>query len=298
MSYDSKIAAVREVVEQHNLNVTDNFNKVDFDQFLEKLRNMGGSSDEALKAVSWEDLHDCHEGGLPKIMARRLSYVFRQDSSDGVGSSSAYVSTKKANMLTPKELMKRYNPKDVKNSVGKRLKDLSIGKAVIVFNDNGKVNVEASVALLDDIMNGLPEVETAFVSGRPYPVYKIGDRLDAYSEENPLYPGRPLRSEETCDQTGRSWAGIPVITRQLLYIAISQTHELVVKTVADAGDVMDRVMSQDCTLATLRSRYPKASKSHDKLLKIGRLPLLKIKLGGNSNSKSNDPFGSSKPKIW
>jgi hypothetical protein len=295
MSYDSKIAAVREVVEQHNSNVTDDSNKVDFDQFLEKLRNMGGSSDEALKAVSWEDLQEC---GLPKIMARRLSYVFRKDSDDNSGASSAYVSTKKASTLTPKELIERYNPKDVKNSVGKRLRDLSDGKAFIVFDDSSNVLVDASTDLLKDIMSGLPSVETTFVEGRPLSVYKVGDRPDSYAQENPLYHGKALRSEERCCQTGRSWAGIPVITRQLLYIAISQTHELVVRTVADAGDVMDRVMSQDCTLATLRSRYPKASKSHDELLNIGRLPLLKIKLGGSSNSKSNNPFGASKSKVW
>jgi hypothetical protein len=61
---------------------------------------------------------------------------------------------------------------------------------------------------------------------------------------------------------------------------------------------MDKVMAQDCTLDTLRPRYPKASKMYDELKNIGKLPLLKIKLGGSSNSKSNDPFNSSKPKIW
>jgi len=291
MSYDSKIATARDTIEQHNSNVTDN--KVDFDQFVEKLRNMGGSSDEALKAVSWEDLQDC---GLPKIMARRLSYVFRQDSKDD-GGGSAYISSKKVHSLSNEELLKRYNPKDIKNPVGKRLKDLSDGKAFIVFNDDGRVNVEASVKLLDDLMDGLDEVETAFVSGRPYPVYKVGDRLDAYADENPLYPGRPLRSGEACDQTGRSWSGVATDVRQLLYIAIKQTRELEVRTVADAGDVMDKVMSQDCTVDTLRSRYPKASKLLDELAKVNRLPNLKIKLG-SSSSKSNDPFNSSKPKIW
>jgi len=295
MSYDSKIAVARETIEQHNSNVTDDTNKVDFDKFVEQLRNMGGSSDESLKAVSWEDLQDC---GLPKIMARRMSYVFRQDSDDNGSTSSAYISPKKVHSLSRKELVERYDPKDAKSPVGKKLNDLSDGKAFVVFNDNGTVNVEESVKLLEDIVNGLPEVETAFVYGRPFPVYKIGERLDAYAEENPLYPGRALRSEETCDQTGRSWAGIGTGIRQLLYIAITQTHELTVKTVADAGDVMDKVMSQDCNMNTLRSRYPKASKLLDELVNVNRLPNLKIKLGVSSNSKSNDPFGSSKPKIW
>lgn len=295
MSYDSKIAVARETIEQHNSNVTDNTNKVDFDKFVEQLRNMGGSSDESLKAVSWEDLQDC---GLPKIMARRMSYVFRQDSDDNGSTSSAYISSKKVYSLTNKELIERYNPKDIKNPVGKRLKDLSDGKAFVVFYDDGRVNVEESTKLLDDLLRGLPEVKTAFVGGssRPYPVYRIGENLEAYADENPLYPGRVLRSEQTCDQTGRSWTGIDSSIRQLLYIAIKLTRELKVSTVADAGDVMDKVMSQDMTFDNLRSRFPEASKKFDELRNAGTLPLLKIKLGGSSNSKSNNPFGE--PKIW
>lgn len=290
MSYDSKIKSAREMVEEHNKNAK---TSVDFDKFLEKLTEEGGSSDEALKAVSWEDLQKC---GLPTIIARRLAYQFRQDS-DGVGGSSAYVSNKKAQMLTEKELVERYNPKDVKNAVGKRLKDMSDGKAFIVFDDSGNVLVDPSVQLLKDIMNGLPSVETTFVKSRPLPVYKVGDRPDAYSEENPLYPGRPLRSEETCDQTGRSWQGISIGIRQLLYLAVKVTKELEVRSAANAGDVLDKVMAQDCTLDSLRSRYPNASKKYDELSKVGRLPLLKIKLGGPSG-KSNNPFGASESKIF
>ena len=86
------------------------------------MRDLGGSSEEALKAASWEDLQDC---GLPKIMARRLSYVFRQDSLEDQGGGSAYISPKKVHSLSRKELVERYDPKDAKSPVGKKLKDLS-----------------------------------------------------------------------------------------------------------------------------------------------------------------------------
>ncbi len=291
MSYDSKIAVAGEVIEQHNSNVTDN--QVDFDKFLESLRKEGGTSDEALKAVSWEDLQGC---GLPKIMARRLAFVFRQDSTDE-GGGSAYISPKKVHGLSHKELVERYNPKDVKSPVGKRLKDLSNGKAFIVFSNVGKVLVEASTKLLEALIDGLPEVKTTFVEGRPLPVYNIGDRPDAYADANPLYPNRPLRADEVCDQTGRSWAGVDVSIRQLLYIAITESGELDIQSVAEAGDTMDKVMSKDCTLDTLRSRYPHASQLYDEQEKTGKLPLLKIKLGGSSGSgKNNNPFGG--PKIF
>lgn len=285
MSYDSKIQSARKVIEEHNSNAD---SQIDFEEFTKKLREMGGSSEEALLAASWEDLQEC---GLPKIMARRLTYLFRQDSTNGDSGKSTYISSKKVATLSYKELVERYNPKDIKNSVGKRLKDLSDGKKFVVFHDNGKVNVEETVKLLEDLLNGLEETDTAFVSCRPFPTYRIGERLDAYAEENPIYPGRALRSGKTCDQTGRSWDGVDVSIRQLLYIAID-TDELRIKSVSDAHDVLDKVLSKGCSLDSLRSRYPEASKQFDKAGKIGKLPLLKIKLGETAGSgKGNNPFG-------
>ena len=284
MSYDTKIASAQSVIEQHNANAD---SQISFEEFTKKLRELGGSSEEALKAASWEDLQEC---GLPKIMARRLTYLFRQDSKENDGKST-YVSEKKVMGLSHKELVERYNPKDVKNPVGKRLKDLSDGKKFVVFHDNGKVNVEETVTLLEDLLNGLEEVPTAFVSCRPFPTYRVGERLDAYAEENPIYPGRPLRSNETCDQTGRSWQGVSTDVRQLLFMAIN-TYELEIKSVSDAHDIIDKVLSKDCSFDSIRARYPEASKQFDEDRKIGQLPLLKIKVGEKGCSCSgNNPFG-------
>ena len=54
MSYDQKLQSAQEIIENHNSNVDDS-NKVDFEQFMQNLRNLGGTSDDTLKAVSWED---------------------------------------------------------------------------------------------------------------------------------------------------------------------------------------------------------------------------------------------------
>jgi hypothetical protein len=285
MSYDQKIESARKVIDEHNGNV-DKEDQIDFAEFTKKLRKDGGSSDEALKAVSWEDLQKC---GLPSIMARRLTYLFRKDG-DGESGKSTYISEKKVLGLSHKELVERYNPKDVKNPVGKRLRDLSDGKKCVVFDDNNKVIVGATVHLLEDIINGMPEILTAFIGGRPLPIYSIGERPDFYVEENPIYPTRPLRSNETCDQTGRSWQGVATDVRQLLYMAIN-TDELEIITVSDAHDILDKVLSKDSSIDSFRARYPEASKLFDEKSKMGQLPLLKIKVG-NTSSSGNNPFGS------
>ncbi len=286
MSYDQKIQSARKIINEHNSNAD---NQVKFEEFVKKLTNLGGSSDDALRAVSWEDLQDC---GLPKIMARRLTYIFRKTSDDN-GGKSTYISEKKVAMLSYKELIEHYNPKDVKNSVGKRLKNLSDGKKFIVFDNDSKVITDETVKLLEDIINVLPEVDTAFVNGMPLQTYSVGERPDFYAEENPIYPGRALRSNEACDQTGRSWQGVALEIRQLLWIAVEETEELIISSVANASDVLDKVLSKDCSTISLRTRYPEASKKLDEYAKIGRPPLLKIRIGEQgSGRKGNNPFGN------
>jgi hypothetical protein len=273
MSYDSKVQSARKIIENHNLNAD---TKVDFDQFLKKLIDMGGSSEDTLKAVSWEDLQDC---GLPRIIARRLGFLFRQESEVG-NEKSSYISDRKASTLSYRELLERYNPLDVKNSIGKRLKEISDGKSFVVFDKNGKVLIKETVRLLEDIINGLPPIDTAFINGVPTPTYRIGERPDFFVDENPLYPGRVLRFEETCDQTGRSWTGVNIEIRQLLWIAIKETSELVINSVAEANDVLDRILSNS-NVDRLKSRYPEASKLFDEYSDTGRMPMLKIKIEKN-----------------
>ncbi len=287
MSYDQKIESARKVIDEHNSNAD---STLSFEDFHKKLKELGGSSEDALKACTWEDLQDC---GMPRIMAKRVTFLFRQDG-DGTTTKSTYISEKKVHMLSNKELVERYNPKDIKNPVGKRLKDLSDGMQFIVFDDNGKVIIEETAKLLEDIINGLPEVSTAFVNGRPLPIHRVGDRPDFYMEENPIYPGRPLRSNEKCDQTGRSWHGVSTEVRQLLFLAIG-TDELQILSVSNAHDILDKLLLKDRSLDSLRARYPEASKAFDDAGKNGKLPILKIRLTATGyNSVGNKPFGSNK----
>jgi hypothetical protein len=256
------------------------------------LNELGGTSSDALEAASWEDLEDC---GLPRIMARRMTHIFRAKS-DGSKGKSAYVSDKKAQSMTFEELVERYNPMDVKNSIGKRLKDISDGKTFIVFDDMSQVIVDKTTEMLKDIVSGLPALDRTFVKGVPHVVFKVGDRPSLYMDENPLYPARPLRSGEVCDQTGRSWDGVAQELRQFLALAVMK-KEMKISSLSDVHDIMDKALSQK-ELAIWRNRYPSTSLVFDELKKINGLPILKIKMDDSNYPKSgvvgsgtNDPFG-------
>ena len=101
----------------------------------------------------------------------------------------------------------------------------------------------------------------------------MGELPDAIADENPLYKGRPLRPDGTCDQTGRSWDGIPIEIRQLIRIAVN-TDDLEVSH-ENAHNIIDVALKPDAS-TILRQRYQKAAAEFAKLSKTGNLPKLVI----------------------
>lgn len=284
--YDQKIQSASKIVETHNSTVPDNL-KINWDSFLEKLQTIGGTTEETLRQCSWEDLESC---GLPRLVARQVSQIFRKHN-DGNNKKASYVSAGKAAYMTIKELMERYDPKNSDNVVGGRLKKISGGMRCVVFNNDGTVNVDISTKLLEDIQAGYEELSRITIGDRPVPTYKIGETVGNFVDENPLYPGRPLR-RGVCDQTNRSWEGVSGVVRRILYIALK--GELRNSSgIEDAHRIIDLAISESAE-SKVRARYPEASIQYDELEKIGQLPLLKVELKRNLNNSSsnenNDPF--------
>jgi hypothetical protein len=284
MSYNQKIASARATINSHNENIEAE-NQINFDEFLKSLQKEGGTSEASLSQCSWELLQKL---SLPILIAKQVGKIFR-GKSDGKN-KTVYVSERKASCMTPVELLERYIPQDIDNAVGERLQKVSRGLLCIVFNDDGSVNVEKSAELIKDIQNDLPEIDKVSVDGVPKQVFRIGERTDNYADENPIYPGRVLRSGETCDQTLRSWKGVDITIRQLLHLAVTETDEITISSIEDAHNVLDKAVGSNA-FKIIQSRYPESSILWQKRLKTGKLPILKIALGTNSsNSKKDDPF--------
>jgi hypothetical protein len=288
MSYDSKISTARQAIETHNNTVEAKY-KVDFDAFLSNLQRFGGTSEEVLRAVTWEDLEKC---GAPVILARRLAFVFREQGDSDSGKSS-WVSDRKAAEMPIKELLERYNPREVSNPIANRLKALSKNQACIVFTEEVSVNVECSARLLKDLQDGMPPVPIVYFNDLPCKVYKIGECPDRFFDENPVYKGQALRSGETCGESGVSWKGVSTEIKQLIFIAANITNEIKVDVPADVVDLMEIVSKASGNYAKLAKRYPKAALELDSMKKAGNPPILKITCGsGNAkDQKNNNPFG-------
>lgn len=278
-SYQSKLDSAAALIDKHNAVAP---SKVDSAAFLNCIKTNGGTTDEALRLSSWEDLQEC---GLPKLLARQIAEVFRKSDAPAKA-ESVYVSEKKAAAMTIAELLSKYDPLEADNPVAKRLISMSKGQPCIAFKD-GAVHVESSEKCIRELREGLPPRDKVAIDGIVYPLFKVGDKPGNALAENPLYPGRALRGED-CDQTNRSWSGVTDVVRTLLWLAVSRTGEIRINSVNDAHTIIDLVVSKTPQEAEklVRSRFGEAHIEYETLKAEGRLPPLKISKTG----RKNDPF--------
>jgi len=292
MSYDSKLQSARIIIESHNQAI-DESGQVKFDDFLSMLQRMGGTTEDAIKQCSWEDLQGL---GLPKLLARQVAKHFRADT-EVAEKKTTYVSERKAAQMTVSELLERYDAKDVDNHIGARLKSKSKGFAFLVFSNDGALDLETSEKLLAELGDGYPPRNLAIRDdGTPCRPYAVGERPDTYVDENPLYPGRALRPDGTCDQTNRSWNGVPFSVRQILYVS-RQNGEVSIRSVQEVHQIMDLIVGQNDmdAEAIVRTRFAGSAIELQEMLQTNRAPSLRIKIGGVGDK--NDPFYAKNKKF-
>jgi hypothetical protein len=305
MTYQERVDAALAVITEHNDAIGGNTNPgfVDPQKFISCVKASGGTSADRLSQLSHEDILECLPGVTgpdqslvkPRILAKAIAAVFRSKEVDPtlpVEDKKRPVSAKKADRMTPRELVEAFDPEDYNNAVGSRLAVVSKGEPFIVYTDARAVDVETTLKLLMEVKQGYKGREDVDVAGAVKKVYKLGDLPENYADENPLYRNRPLRPDGTCDQTGRSWEGIPLNVRQMVRVAMDE-GELNV-SLEQAHNTLDLVMQPEA-FNKLRQRYRKSAIAFDEQAKTGSLPTLKIELGG---SEGGSPFEGGKRVVW
>jgi hypothetical protein len=297
-AYAQKLESARKLFEQHNAQIEDETKKLSFDIFVSNLKAEGGTSEEGLSECSFEDIAEFGtvEGKrFPRLLAKRVAKVFRKKEA-----KSKFITEKKARLMNTRELLQAYNPKE-NDAISSRLKLVVTGSSefdpnlnpCIVFNEDGSVNIDASVACIEDIKEGY-EPRTVFIGadGVPQKVYAVGQRPGNAVAENPLLPDRPLRgATETCDTTYRSWEKVPHKVRVLLRLALT-TGELVIDQVGRIHDTLDLLIgkSEEDMISITSQRFHKAALLYNDKKLEGTLPTLKIVRNGSTKAKKQDPF--------
>jgi len=308
MSIQEKFEGVRALVEQHNavLGGETANGYVNPDQFIECIKLAGGTTEDRLKAMSYEDILQClptraNPAGGPPIkpvgVAKDIAKIFRGKEDSTNTHTARPVSAKKADKMTLRELVESYDPEESENPVGKRLREISRGEKFIVFANGRTVDVETTVKLLSEVKGGYEGRENIEVAGEIKEIHRVGDLPDNFVEENPLYRNRPLRPDGTCDQTNRSWNGVTMQVRQLMRVAMDN-GSLKDISFERVHDIMDMAMDADA-FNKFSKRYPAAAVEFKKLESVGKLPTLKLILKKDKGAgRTNRPFDNAKKVEW
>lgn len=305
MTVESKLDSVRALIQEHNDAIGEgNPGFVDTDDCISCLKAISSSDEAQMKRLKYEDIGKClpdiKPGIKPIALAKSIAHVFRDtlsDKEEDAAETSVFVSSKKAQRMTPRELVVAFDPEEPDSKVGKRLKEMGKKQAFVVYKTGRTVDVDATVQLLMEIKQGFPARDHVTVDGRPKPVHQIGDLPDNYVDENPLYPGRPLRPDGTCDQTGRSWEGISIQVRQFLRVAMKEGDVKV--NIEKAHELLDMVLGIDDPMAKLRERYATSSIKFDELEKMSKLPDLQVAIGNSKKGgEESRPFDQGAKVVW
>lgn len=285
-SYQEKLDAAKGIINKHNENV-DEADRIDVEDFVKRLKKIGGTTDEALVACRYEHIKEI---GIPPLLAEQVCKLFRKTPKQP---SRRAITEKKALVMTARELFDHYDPRE-RNPVWMRLYALCEGKRCVVFNDDGTVNKDVSANLVNEIRDEEEPRDVVVLNGKPYKTHNIGDRLDSFVDENPLYPGTALRgSDQVCNETTRSWKDISRQVRVAIRLAL-ETGELKITQLGDAHNIFDMLLgkSEEEQLAFVSQRYIKAALRYQDLEKEGNLPKLKLKRGQKALSvkRKQDPF--------
>ena len=300
MSYTDRIDAALAAITQHNEAVGDGKpGFVNSEEFIQCVKASGGTSEDRLASLMHEDILACMPAGpsgvKPRVLAKEIADIFRTKSG-AANDEKRLISGKKADRMSPRELVEAFDPEDYGNSVGVRLSSISKGEKFIVYKNARIVDVDTTFKLLMEIKAGYQGRDEVDCNNDIKKVYRIGELPENYADENPLYHDRPLRPDGTCDQTGRSWEGVALSVRQLVRIALDEGQlNGGTITLEQAHDTIDDVMQKDA-LKNLRMRYRKAAIKFDELAQTGDLPTLKIPLGGSN--ESTNPFVDGKQVVW
>lgn len=301
MSVDAKLQAASQLIEKHNQKVKEPDAAWDGplsgDAFAAALRRLGDLTEDRLQGLSHEIIMKClgvTRESAPLFLVQDIAKVFREggEKNDPVNPISGHVSVKKAERMTLGELAHRYDPDEPENAVGQRLKALSRGEKFVVFLPDDRIDVPTTERLLHDVKKGHVGLDTCTVKGDIREVFRVGEKPSELVDENPLYPGRPLRSDGTCDQTCRSWAGVDTKVRQMVNILARGAGYM--GTLEAAHNLFDFAMAPDA-MQKLRQRYPRTAVEFDRQERSGSLPKLKIPLRRPEAAK---PIGKGEKVSW
>jgi len=187
-------------------------------------------------------------------------------------------------------LLPLYDPSLPNDPVTRALASRFGDRAVIAFNADGKVALNETIDYAFDLEQGMSEQEAIMVDGELSPLYPVGRVPDLIVDEDPLFPGQPLRKGRSM-MNHRNWTEIKHENRQLIRIVVERGE---IDT--EDRDAVLRLMERATDLDKLKEAYPEAWMTFRTRKKAETLPTLKMQFMSwlKSATKPNNPFSHRK----
>lgn len=183
-------------------------------------------------------------------------------------------------------LIRLYDPSKATDPVTNALKKRFGEKKIIAFKDTGEVAVAESVAYIADLEQSFPEQEAIEVDGSLTRLWPIGIKPDMQLDEDPLFPGSPLRQNRSVINH-RNWSKVEHKTRQLCRIVLDRSEV----NPRDPDAVLRLIERAEQGFDKLKVAYPAAELDFKEMAKKDELPKLKVNV---NQARSNDPFGTNR----
>lgn len=206
--------------------------KVDFSDFKKKVEDEGGVIPAVIQNFTTEDLQSF---GLSIAVARTVIGIFKESTTSPRAAPRRRTKISAEN-ARDEELVAEYDPDDPQSPVALRLAERSKGQPVLVFDQTGAYQPQATIKVLKEILAGDPPRSHIDFNGTLVGVWKVGTSPGNLIGLHPI-DGTELRSDGTGVSDGLHWLGLSEEIRSILTIAIKETRELV----ADAISRLERV---------------------------------------------------------
>lgn len=229
-------------------------------------------NDSILKALSASDIADITSVSAP--VAKALQKEFSLADSTTQRRPERIPTRLTVQSLSLKELIRQYDPTQLASAVIAEFKlrvkrEIGRNPKVIVFNPDESINQEATWRLLQDALQGDPDLDQIAVDGKSLYTFRIGERPNQVVEIHPITK-EYLRSNGV-GRDNLDWTSLPLENRQLLFLAV-KSGELSSEPTRRDLVYYHQMAGSDDGLAALQAEFPEAAKDFYERSLVDNLP--------------------------
>jgi hypothetical protein len=189
------------------------------------------------------------------------------------------------------QILEFYNPRK-RNRIHELIRDRyenTYGPVIAFKPDSNKVALEETLDYIADLESGLPVEESIEVDGEPVRLYRVGEVPNQKVDEDPLFPGTPLRRDRSTVNRV-NWKDISLETRQFFRILVEDNF-------IDPEDRVELRKVIRLDLKELKEIFPEAYLTFKELGAEGDLPKLKMSAKSIGSSRTQNPFAIKRNRV-